>query len=66
MWIGYGVNVVNDVKLMDYLCDNCIGIESCLISNVLMNMVILLIEYLLIIFLDYGIFVCLNIDDLVV
>lgn len=66
MWIGYGVNVINDVKLMDYLCDNCIGIESCLISNVLMNMVILLIEYLLIIFLDYGIFVCLNIDDLVV
>lgn len=34
MCIGYGVKVIEDVVFMDYLCDKCIGIEFCLISNI--------------------------------
>lgn len=32
--IGYGVKVVEDLVLMDYLVEYCIGIEFCLILNV--------------------------------
>ena len=61
--IGHGVNAVNDAKLMDYLRDNRIGIESCLTSNVLTNTVTSLTEHPLTTFLDHGILACLNTDD---
>jgi len=61
--IGHGVNAINDTKLMDYLRDNRIGIESCLTSNVLTNTVTSLTEHPLTTFLDHGILACLNTDD---
>lgn len=61
--IGHGVNAINDAKLMDYLRDNRIGIESCLTSNVLTNTVTSLTEHPLTTFLEHGIPACLNTDD---
>lgn len=61
--IGHGVNAIADPKLMDYLRDNRIGIESCLTSNVLTSTVPQLSTHPLKQFLNHGILACLNTDD---
>lgn len=61
--IGHGVHAINDKKLMDYLRDNRIGIESCLTSNILTNTVQSLSQHPLRRFLDHGILASINTDD---
>ena len=61
--IGHGVNAIYDSKLMDYLRDKRIGIESCLTSKILTNTVTSLPEHPLKTFLEHGILACLNTDD---
>ena len=61
--IGHGVNAIKDAKLMDYLRDNRIGIESCLTSNILTNTVTSLADHPVRTFLEHGILATLNTDD---
>ncbi|MGB2079902.1 MAG: adenosine deaminase, partial [Vibrio sp.] len=61
--IGHGVKAIEDPKLMDYLAEHKIGIESCLTSNIQTSTVATLAEHPLKTFLDHGILACLNTDD---
>lgn len=61
--IGHGVNAVSDPKLMEYLANNDIVIESCPTSNFQTATVKDLTQHPLPKFLDAGIKVCLNTDD---
>ncbi|WP_105253535.1 adenosine deaminase [Pseudoalteromonas sp. T1lg75] len=61
--IGHGVNAIQDSKLMDYLRDNRIGIESCLTSNVLTSTVADIHTHPLKRFLEHGILASINTDD---
>ncbi|TMP16380.1 adenosine deaminase [Pseudoalteromonas sp. S2893] len=61
--IGHGVKAIEDPKLMDYLRDNRIGIESCLTSNIQTSTVNDLAKHPLKQFLDHGILACINTDD---
>lgn len=61
--IGHGVKAINDPKLMDYLVENRIGIESCLTSNVQTSTVESLAHHPIKQFLEYGVLACLNTDD---
>ena len=61
--IGHGVKAIEDAKLMDYLRDQRIGIESCLTSNVQTSTVASLDVHPLKRFLDHGILACINTDD---
>lgn len=61
--IGHGVKAIEDPKLMDYLRDNRIGIESCLTSNIQTSTVNDLSKHPLKQFLDHGILACINTDD---
>ncbi|CCQ11394.1 Adenosine deaminase [Pseudoalteromonas luteoviolacea B = ATCC 29581] len=61
--IGHGVNAIHDPRLMDYLRDNHIGIESCLTSNIQTSTVVSLAQHPLKAFLDHGILACINTDD---
>ncbi|CCN36130.1 adenosine deaminase [Vibrio nigripulchritudo SO65] len=61
--IGHGVKAVHDPKLMDYLAEHGIGIESCLTSNVQTSTVESLAEHPLKTFLEHGIKACINTDD---
>lgn len=61
--IGHGVAATQDMKLMDYLRDNKIAIESCPTSNYQTATVQDLTKHPLKTFLDHGIIVCLNTDD---
>lgn len=61
--IGHGVNAIHDPKLMDYLRDKRIGIESCLTSNVLTSTVPEITEHPLKQFLAHGIAASINTDD---
>jgi adenosine deaminase len=61
--IGHGVKAIEDTKLMDYLRDNRIGIESCLTSNIQTSTVASLDIHPLKRFLDHGILACINTDD---
>jgi len=61
--IGHGVAATQDIKLMDYLRDNKIAIESCPTSNYQTATVQDLTKHPLKTFLDHGIIVCLNTDD---
>ncbi|MBE0366639.1 MULTISPECIES: adenosine deaminase [Pseudoalteromonas] len=61
--IGHGVKAIEDPKLMDYLRDNRIGIESCLTSNIQTSTVAELTTHPLKRFLDHGILACINTDD---
>lgn len=61
--IGHGVKSIEDPKLMDYLRDNRIGIESCLTSNIQTSTVADLTKHPLKQFLDHGIAACINTDD---
>ncbi|RZF93371.1 adenosine deaminase [Pseudoalteromonas sp. N1230-9] len=61
--IGHGVKAIEDAKLMDYLRDNRIGIESCLTSNIQTSTVAELATHPLKTFLDHGILASINTDD---
>lgn len=61
--IGHGMKAIHDPKLMDYLVENKIGIESCLTSNIQTSTVASLAEHPVKQFLEHGILACLNTDD---
>jgi adenosine deaminase len=61
--IGHGVKAVQDPRLMNYLAENRIGIESCLTSNIQTSTVASLANHPLKQFLEHGILACLNTDD---
>jgi len=61
--IGHGVATIEDEKLMSYMVNNNIAIESCLTSNFQTGTVTDLSQHPLKAFLDYGIKACLNTDD---
>ncbi|TMN33506.1 adenosine deaminase [Pseudoalteromonas sp. S2755] len=61
--IGHGVKAIHDPALMDYLRDNCIGIESCLTSNIQTSTVESLTTHPLKAFLDHGVLATINTDD---
>lgn len=61
--IGHGVAATQDIKLMDYLRDNKIAIESCPTSNYQTATVQDLTKHPLKTFLDHGVIACLNTDD---
>ena len=61
--IGHGVKAIEDPKLMDYLVEHGIGIESCLTSNVQTSTVTSLDSHPLKTFLDHGVLASLNTDD---
>jgi len=61
--IGHGVATIEDEKLMSYMVNNNIAIESCLTSNFQTGTVTNLSQHPLKAFLDYGIKACLNTDD---
>lgn len=61
--IGHGVATIEDEKLMSYMVNNNIAIESCLTSNFQTGTVKNLRQHPLKVFLDYGIKACLNTDD---
>ncbi|MCG7548693.1 adenosine deaminase [Pseudoalteromonas sp. Of7M-16] len=61
--IGHGVKAIEDPKLMDYLRDNQIGIESCLTSNLQTSTVASIETHPLKQFLDHGILATINTDD---
>lgn len=61
--IGHGVKAIEDPKLMSYLADNDIVIESCPTSNFQTATVTDLTQHPLPKFLDAGVKVCLNTDD---
>lgn len=61
--IGHGVATCKDEKLMEYMIENNIAIESCLTSNYQTGTVKNLDQHPIKTFLKYGIKVCLNTDD---
>jgi adenosine deaminase len=61
--IGHGVASIEDEKLMTYMVNNNIAIESCLTSNFQTGTVKNLSQHPLKGFLDFGIKACLNTDD---
>lgn len=61
--IGHGVSTIEDEKLMTYMINNSIAIESCLTSNFQTGTVKDLRHHPLKGFLDVGIKACLNTDD---
>ena len=61
--IGHGVASVEDEKLMSYMANNNIAIESCLTSNYQTGTVKNLAQHPLPTFLERGIKACLNTDD---
>lgn len=61
--IGHGVACVNDQKLMDYMAQHKIAIESCLTSNFQTGTIANLAEHPIHTFLANDMLVCLNTDD---
>jgi adenosine deaminase len=61
--IGHGVATIEDEKLMTFMVNNNIAIESCLTSNFQTGTVKDLSKHPLKTFLDFGIKACLNTDD---
>lgn len=61
--IGHGVKAIHDPKLMDYLAEHGIGIESCLTSNFQTSTVDSLANHPLKTFLEHGVKACINTDD---
>ncbi|AGH81849.1 adenosine deaminase [Psychromonas sp. CNPT3] len=61
--IGHGVKAVEDLKLMDYLRQHDIGIESCITSNIQTSTVGSYASHPLKTFLEHGILACINTDD---
>ncbi len=61
--IGHAVNAIDDEKLMDYMIEHHIAIESCLTSNYQTGSVIDMANHPVKQFLAKGLLVCLNSDD---
>jgi len=61
--IGHGVKALDDLKLMDYLADNHIGIESCITSNMQTSTVVDIKKHPIKAFLEHGIIATINTDD---
>lgn len=61
--IGHGVKAVEDVKLLDYLAEHQIGIESCITSNLQTSTVADITQHPLKTFLEHGILATINSDD---
>lgn len=61
--IGHGVKAIEDPRLMDYLAEHQIGIESCLTSNIQTSTIASLAQHPLKKFLEHGIIASLNTDD---
>ena len=61
--IGHGVKAIEDPRLMDYLAEHQIGIESCLTSNIQTSTIATLAQHPLKKFLEHGIIASLNTDD---
>lgn len=61
--IGHATNAIVDEKLMDYMQQNNISIESCLTSNYQTGTVVNISEHPVKSFLNKGLLVCLNSDD---
>ncbi|HDT2998612.1 adenosine deaminase [Proteus mirabilis] len=61
--IGHGVKAIEDPRLMDYLAEHQIGIESCLTSNIQTSTITSLAQHPLKKFLEHGIIASLNTDD---
>ena len=61
--IGHGVRAIEDPKLMSYLADNAIGIESCITSNYQTGTWTDINSHPVKRFLQAGIKACLNTDD---
>ena len=61
--IGHGVACASDPKLMDYMLDHQISIESCLTSNYQTGTIKDLSVHPVKTFLSHGLMVCLNTDD---
>jgi adenosine deaminase len=61
--IGHALSAVEDPTLMDYLAEHCIGVESCLTSNVQTSCVPDFASHPLKTFLEHGICASINTDD---
>jgi len=61
--IGHGVKALDDLKLMDFLAENNIGIESCITSNMQTSTVTDIKAHPIKAFLEHGILATLNTDD---
>ncbi|MHA3115784.1 adenosine deaminase [Acinetobacter sp. ANC 4635] len=61
--IGHGVKAVEDAKLLDYLAEHQIGIESCITSNLQTSTVTNIAQHPLKTFLEHGILATINSDD---
>jgi adenosine deaminase len=61
--IGHGTNAIHDNKLMDYMYQHDISIESCLTSNYQTGAIEDLNQHPIKTFLKKGLLVCLNSDD---
>lgn len=61
--IGHGVKAVEDAKLLDYLAEHQIGIESCITSNLQTSTVADIRQHPLKTFLEHGILATINSDD---
>ena len=61
--IGHGVKAIEDMKLMDYLAANKIGIESCITSNLQTSTIADITNHPIKTFLNHGVMASLNTDD---
>lgn len=61
--IGHGVKAIQDPKLMDYLAEHKIGIESCITSNIQTSTISNIKDHPIKPFLEHGILASLNTDD---
>ena len=61
--IGHGVKAIEDLKLMDYLVANNIGIESCITSNIQTSTIADITQHPIKKFLNHGVTASLNTDD---
>ncbi|MFH7764951.1 adenosine deaminase [Acinetobacter sp. BSP-28] len=61
--IGHGVKAVEDTKLLDYLVEHQIGIESCITSNLQTSTIADIAQHPLKTFLEHGILATINSDD---
>ena len=61
--IGHGVKAIEDLKLMDYLATNQIGIESCITSNIQTSTIADITQHPIKKFLNHGVMASLNTDD---
>ena len=61
--IGHGVKAIEDLRLMDYLAEHNIGMESCITSNIQTSTVTDIKQHPLKTFLEHGIKATINTDD---